>query len=125
MQHVRTDCGGASLGFQPGVTIGLIRPRLIAQKIEEAFNNLLAAGSAKTDRPCDAVVKRDAMVRIPRRQVQHVAGLYCPFPLRAEAAQYFQRGTRHELKVTLGADLPAARTCALHERDVVAVEMGS
>jgi hypothetical protein len=46
-------------------------------------------------------------------------------PVGSEVLQDLQRRVRNELEIALSAHAPAALTCGLHEKDIVAVEVWS
>ena len=67
----------------------------------------------------------DAVVRIARRQIQHVAGLQHELGLGLEATQDFQRQARLQSQVICASDAPTPAPLGLKQKHVVAVEMGS
>ena len=106
-----------------GVGVAALERDLVAQEVEERRGDLLRRGGAEADRVGRALVDRDAIVRILRRQVQHVTGREHLVVPGREPAQDLEGHARHQREVVLAAVAPASPAEALQQEHVVRVEV--
>jgi len=94
------------------------------QEVEERSRELFGAWRAESDRIGHARIDRLAVVRIVRRQVEHVAGDEHIGVRRGEALENFKRQSRPQRHVFLPAVSPPAPTHALQQEYIIRVDVG-
>ncbi len=106
-----------------GIGIATRNLHPIAQVIEKRLRDLDVGGGTKADRVRRALVDRNPVVRIGRRQVQQVAGLDDGVVARREALQDLHRQLRSQGEIALAPVAPAPAAETLQQEDVVGIEM--
>ena len=121
--HVRLQFGrvGAGLEVRIGIAAGQVDG--IHHEFQEGFAQFLVSRCAEAHRIGHALTHGHAVVRVMRRQIEHVAGFQDEFFFRLEMAQDLQWHAFFQRQVFLGADAPAALAMGLQQEYVVGIEV--
>ena len=77
----------------------------------------------KTNRIGHALANGDAVVRIARWQIQHIARVQYVFMRRVEICEYFQIDSLNQRQVFLLADTPFSLAMDLEQENIVTVKV--
>ena len=97
--------------------------RVFSQTLQQLGCQLAAIGRAKTNGVRHTLTDCDAIVRITRRQVEHVARVEYEFFLGFKVRQDFERHIGHQAQVLLSSDTPMALAVGLQQKYVVTVKV--
>ena len=97
--------------------------RILGQTLKQLTRQLTPAGLPETNGVSHAFAHGNTVMRVTRRQIQHIPRLQHKFLLRHKLGKNLQRNVRLQAQVFLTPDPPAPTPLRLQQKNVITVKM--